>query len=197
MDMHYYEDFKEMLQCLNEKLVAEDAHIEIKAIGGFAMMCNAMVLNFDSRNASVDIDSYHAYTERVKLLIREVATEFEVNHDWLNTDWRDDYTSKHHSEDGIIIGLSEWKWIPLDDVSLSNITVSYANIQGLFAMKLRAVNDRLVQGEEPRLNDVTDLTAILTFFEVERFENISNPSIKELLKHFANAKKYLADVLGK
>jgi len=197
MNMHYYEDFKDMLQCLNEKLVVEDAHIKIKAIGGFAMMCNAMILNFDSRNASVDIDSYHAYTERIKLLIREVATEFEVNHDWLNTDWRDEYTSKYHSEDGIIIGLSDWKWLPLEDIALSNITVFYANIEGLFAMKLRAVNERLTQHEEPRLNDVTDLTAILTFFKIEKLDDVATATLRQLLNHFLDAKNYLVKILDK
>ena len=197
MNMHYYEDFKDMLRCLNEKLVAADAHIEIKAIGGFAMMCNAMMLNFDSRNASVDIDSYHAYTEKIKLLIREVATEFEVNHDWLNTDWRDDYTSKYHSEDGIIIGLADWKWIPLKDIALSNINISYASIEGLFAMKLRAVDEKLAKHEEPRLNDVTDLTAILTFFKIGNLDDLPNASIEHLLNHFLNAKNYLANILNK
>jgi len=197
MNMHYYEDFKDMLQCLNDKLIAEDAHIEIKAIGGFAMMCNAMMLNFDSRNASVDIDSYHAYTERIKLLIGEVATEFEVNHDWLNTDWRDNYTNKYHSEDGIIIGLASWKWIPLEDIALSNITISYANIEGLFAMKLRAIDERLAQDEEPRLNDVTDLKAILHFFELGNLDKVSNVSIRQLLNHFSDAKNYLTNTLSK
>jgi len=28
MNIHYYEDFKDMLQCLNDKLIPEDAHIE-------------------------------------------------------------------------------------------------------------------------------------------------------------------------
>jgi len=196
MDMHYYKDFKEMLEALNEKLIEEDSHIEIRAIGGFAMMCNALLLNFDSRNASVDIDSYSEYTEGIRVLIKGVAEEFDVNEDWLNTDWRDDYTSKYQSEDGVIIGLDEWEWIPSEDIVLSNITIFYANIEGLFAMKLRAVNERLVYEEEPRLNDVTDLIAILAFFEEKDLNDIMNKSIRNLLEHFESARAYLVKVLS-
>lgn len=196
MDMHYYEDFKEMLECLNEKLIAVDAKIEIRAIGGFAIMCNSMVLNFDARNASVDIDAYNEYEDNIKTLIQEVATEFDVNDDWLNTDWRDDYTMKHHSEDGIIIGLNGWAWIPSMDIILSNIKVFYANVEGLFAMKLRSVNERLEQQEEPRLNDVTDLISILALFEEENLSIVKNELIQDLLVHFGWAKDYLMGIMN-
>jgi len=195
MDMHYYEDFKEMLVCLNEKLILTDSQIEIRAIGGFAMMCNATVLNFDTRNASVDIDSYNIYTEKVKQLIKEVAEEFEINEDWLNTDWRDDYISKYHSEDGIIIGLEEWEWIPSKDIQLSNI-ISYANLEGLFAMKLRSVNEKLNQQEEPRLNDLADLIAMVSYFEKKDLSKISNQSLSYMLEHFELAKEYLMNILN-
>ena len=197
MEMHYYEDFKEMLGCLDEKLVAQNSHIEIRAIGGFAMMCNANVLSFDSRNASIDIDSYNEYTGRIKILIKEVAKEFKVNEDWLNTDWRDDYTSKYQSEDGIITGLDGWEWILSEDIVLSNITIFYANTEGLFAMKLRAVNEKLINEEQPRLNDVTDLIAMLIFFKERDLNDVSNEPIGKLLNYFEHAKEYLASVLNR
>ena len=196
MNMHYYDDFKEMLDCLNQKLIEVNAEIEIRAIGGFAMMCNSMVLNFDARNASVDIDAYNEYTDNIKTLIKDVSLEFEVNDDWLNTDWRDDYTMKYHSEDGIVIGLNGWEWIPSTDIVLSNIKIFYANVEGLFAMKLRSVNERFEQQEEPRLNDITDLISILKLFEENDLDNVKNELIQKLLKHYVWAKDYLAGVLA-
>lgn len=192
MDMHYFEDFEEMLEHLNDLLVRENASIEIRAIGGFAMMCNAQVMNFDSRNASVDIDSYNQYTDKIKGLIEEVANVFEVNKDWLNTDWRDEYLLKYYSEDGIILGLKEWKWVAFNEFNLSNISITYANIEGIFAMKCRAIHERILKREEPRLNDIVDALAIL---KIDALENIPKVELSKVLDHFYLAKEHLNTIL--
>ena len=85
--MYTYENFKELLSLLNEKLMNEKLEIEIYAIGGFAMMCNSQNLGFDAREISIDIDSYNEYNERIIELINEtiksLLDSFEVSQEYL------------------------------------------------------------------------------------------------------------------
>jgi len=196
--MYSYENFKEMLNALNEKLIEENLDMEIYAIGGFAMMCNARSLGFDAREISIDIDSYNQYNETIMNLIDKVADEFDLDErKWLNTDWRNAVLKAGNGiEDWIIVTYPGWKWEISSDVNLAKIKVYYANIEGLFAMKLRAVEDKVETGFEPRLNDVRDLVSILRLFE-EDIDNIKNETIKSLLDSFPISKKYLKEVISK
>lgn len=66
------DDFKEALEALNAKLKAHHITIEIRAIGGFAMLYNKL----RSGGYTMDVDTAtRDMTEEVHALIREVADE--------------------------------------------------------------------------------------------------------------------------
>ena len=196
--MYSYENFKEMLNTLNEKIIEKNLDMEIYAIGGFAMMCNARSLGIDAREISIDIDSYNKYSETIMSLIDEVADEFYLDErKWLNTEWRDAALKAGNGiEDWIIVTYPGWRWEVSNDLNLSNIKVYYANVEGLLAMKLRAIEDKLESESEPRLNDVRDVVSILKLFK-EDINDIENETIKSLLDSFEVSKKYLKEVIFK
>ena len=102
------DDFKDALEALNEKLKAHHFTIEIRAIGGFAMLYNKLRsggYTMDDDTATSDM------TEEVQVLIREVAEEKELDENWINND---SYGLPEVTE---IIGKLEW----ITDNSYSNI----------------------------------------------------------------------------
>ena len=77
------DDFKDALKALNEKLKAHHITIEIRAIGGFAMLYNKL----RSGGYTMDVDTATKdMTEEVQSLIREVAEEKGLDEDWINND---------------------------------------------------------------------------------------------------------------
>ena len=134
--MFTYDDFNLMLNRFNEKLMSNNLNTIIYAIGGFAMMCNAKELGFDSRGISIDIDSYYEYSEEIKKLVDEVSDEFGIiSESWLNSHW---YEQKLKNEgfDETIESYPFWKWEQSSDLTFSNLKVYYANLEGLLRMKL-------------------------------------------------------------
>jgi len=200
--MFSYDDFKRLLKSLNEKLESKNIHTEIYAIGGFAMMCNAKTYGFDSRGFSIDIDSYMSYSEDVLKLVDEVSDEFGIlSERWLNTHWHD----KKDGFDEIIESFSDWKWEVSDDLIFSNIKFYYANIEGLFKMKLSVIEEKLELdrlglelgfGKAPigvsvRKNDVMDIKILLDVLEEDNLQNVKNEKIKKMFAEYVQAFEYL------
>ena len=68
-------DFKEALTLLNEKLCAHNLTIEIRAIGGFAMLYNKL----RSGGYTMDVDTATKdMSEEVQVLIRDSAKEIVI-----------------------------------------------------------------------------------------------------------------------
>lgn len=76
-------EYNEALKILNDKLAVVGDSIEIRAIGGYAMLYNRL----RSGGYTVDVDTAtEDYSEEVKKLIAEVSEEEGLEDDWLNND---------------------------------------------------------------------------------------------------------------
>jgi len=200
--MFNYDDFKKLLSLLDQKLKENELYIEVFAIGGFAMMCNAKTYGFNSRELSIDIDTYMSYSEDVLNLVDEVSSEFEIlTERWLNTHWYD----KKDGFDDVIESFSDWKWEKSEDLVFSNIELYYANLEGLLKMKLSAINEKLELdqlrqdlhfGIEPvgtsvRINDLIDVKTILAVLKEDSLQDVKNAKIKKMFAEYEQAFEYL------
>ena len=170
------DDFKNALEALNEKLKVHHITIEIKAIGGFAMLYNKL----RSGGYTMDLDTATKdMTEEVQSLIREVAGENGLDEDWINND------SYDLPEVMDIIDKLEW----ITDNSYSNIMLYIANIQSLLLLKVRAVH---FAGLVPRITDQTDVLDILAFFNIHTIEDVKlNPLTKDIEKKYPRCFEFL------
>ena len=76
-------EYNEALELLNEKLKAQGEYIEIRAVGGYAMLYN----NLRSGGYTVDVDTAtEEYPQTVKDMIVEVSKEKGLEEDWINND---------------------------------------------------------------------------------------------------------------
>lgn len=135
--------FFEALDLLDKKLKTINRKIEIRAIGGFAML----YYGFREKGYTIDIDSLtEAYDESVIGLIQETGRELSIDPDWLNTDCAE--------LEGFLGDLSEkitWKAI---DKGLECINLKIADIKGLIRSKAKAIHEG---GLVPRSTDKKDL----------------------------------------
>lgn len=170
------DDFKDALEALNEKLKTRHITIEIRAIGGFAMLYNKL------RNGgyTMDVDTATKdMTEEVQALIREVAEEKGLDEDWINND---SYGLPEVTE---IIGKLEW----ITDNSYSNIMLYIAKIESLLLLKVRAVH---FAGLVPRITDQTDVLDILAFLGIHTIEEVKeNPLTKSFEKKYPRCFDFL------
>ncbi len=162
-------EFDSALKRLNDKLVAHDIFIEIKAIGGYAMLRGGLRESEESTGFTEDIDSIaERFTDSVALLIEEVGRELDLLPDWLNTDPID-----LPEVDGVKDRLT---WV--EDDSYSNIKLYIADINSLLILKARAVEGG---GLIPRKTDKNDLIKILRKIGVDDISSVeSNPITKGL-----------------
>lgn len=169
-------DFEEALTLLNEKLCAHNLTIEIRAIGGFAMLYNKL----RSGGYTMDVDTATKdMSEEVQVLIHEVAEEKGLDEDWINND------SFKLTEVTEIIGKLEW----ITDDSYSNIRLYIAKIQSLLLLKVRAIH---YAGLVPRITDQTDVLDILAFLGIHTIEEVKrNTLTKEIEKKYPRCFDFL------
>lgn len=170
------DDFKDALESLNKKLNDRNIIIEIKAIGGFAMLYNKL----RSDGYTMDVDTAtRDMTEEVQALIREVAEEKGLDEDWINND------SYMLPEVTDIIDKLEW----ITDNSYSNILLYIAKIESLLLLKVRAVH---FAGLVPRITDQTDVLDILAFLGIHTIEEVMrNPLTKDIEKKYPRCFAFL------
>ncbi|MCR4814843.1 MAG: hypothetical protein K5879_08480 [Lachnospiraceae bacterium] len=170
------DDFKDALEALNDKLKNHHITIEIRAIGGFAMLYNKL----RSGGYTMDVDTAtRDMTEEVQELIREVAEEKGLDEDWINND---SYGLPEVTE---IIGKLEW----ITDNSYSNIMLYIAKIESLLLLKVRAVH---FAGLVPRITDQTDVLDILAFLGIHTIEEVKqNPLTKSFEKKYPRCFEFL------
>lgn len=172
------DDFKDALEALNEKLKAHHITIEIRAIGGFAMLYNKL----RTGGYTMDVDTATKdMTEGVQALIREIAEEKGLDEDWINND------SYGLPEVMDIIGKLEW----IIDDSYSNIMLYIAKIESLLLLKVRAVH---FAGLVPRITDQTDVLDILAFLGIHNIEEVKqNPLTKGFEKKYPRCFAFLKE----
>ena len=77
------EEYRNAFFALNEKLVAKQLVMEVKAIGGYAMLYN----HLREGGFTVDVDTATKdYSPEIKELIFDVSVEKGLEEDWLNND---------------------------------------------------------------------------------------------------------------
>ncbi|OFZ38655.1 MAG: hypothetical protein A2504_07205 [Bdellovibrionales bacterium RIFOXYD12_FULL_39_22] len=104
-----------MFDKLNEKLAKDNCHGELCIVGGAAM-----ILHFNNRMATKDIDGIFKPTKQFRQYIFDIADELEINHDWLNDGAK-----------GFMGKISD----VLDVYNGSNLKVYSPSLDYLFAMK--------------------------------------------------------------
>ncbi len=170
------DDFKDALEALNDKLKTHHITIEIKAIGGFAMLYNKL----RSGGYTMDVDTATKdMTEEVQTLIREVAEEKGLDEDWINND---SYALPEVTD---IIGKLEW----ITDNTYSNIMLYIARIESLLLLKVRAVH---FAGLVPRITDQTDVLDILAFLGIHNIDEVKkNRLTKDIEKKYPKCFEFL------
>lgn len=171
------DDFKSALETLNEKLRSEGITIEIRAIGGFAMLYNRL----REGGYTMDVDTAtQDMSENVMELIRKVAEEKGLDEDWINND------SYRLSEVTEIIDDLEW----IVDKTYSNIDLYVAEITSLLLLKVRAIH---YAGLVPRITDQTDLLDILAFLGIHSVEELkTNKLTKSIEKKYPRCFAFLS-----
>lgn len=126
------EVFKECLNALNSKLVAMNESIEIKAIGGFALL----YYGFRKVAYTHDIDTLNlTYPSHVMEAVEEVAVEFDISSYWLNNDVA---RSAEDLEDSEAMLNAFWEKV---DWEFSNISLYVADPETLLLSKLMAAEE--------------------------------------------------------
>lgn len=176
------EDFEKALYRLDELLVENNSEpIEVKALGGFAMMYYEVREN----GYTVDIDSLtEDYDDSVIELIKNVGEQLELDADWLNTDCA--------KLDGYLdVLVNQIEWVP-SKYSFEKIIVLIANEIGLLRSKARAVHDG---GLVPRITDKKDLIALLKLQNVSCISELDMKNDLSFIKNeYKRCYEYLASM---
>lgn len=99
-----FEDFINLLDQLDNILVEKNYFIDIKAIGGFAMIYWAKEYSQNGRNSSRDIDSLSKLSDEIIKIIAKIGEKNNVDENWLNNEW---LIAKKENEE--LEYFAEWK----------------------------------------------------------------------------------------
>ena len=176
------EDFEKALYLLDEKLEKLDVDvIEIKAIGGFAMM----YYGFRDQGYTIDIDSLtKEFNNTVIMAIKEVGRELNLDEEWLNTDCA--------KLEGFLDELSsEINWLD-SKYHFSHIDLRIADTVGLLRSKAKAIHDG---GTIPRSTDKKDLLAGLRSMEIFDIHTLDNSEQFQFIqKQYTRCYDYLKQI---
>lgn len=139
------EDFDKAFERLNELLFNMKITMEVRAIGGYAMLRN----HIRDNGFSEDVDSVTKdWGQEIISAIKQVAKEQNLLEDWLNNE------PIHLKEVNEVLDQIIW----LEDKSFSNINLYWADIGSTFLLKVRAFEGG---GSVPRKTDKMDLFGII------------------------------------
>ena len=151
-------DFNEAFENLNNILRERNLNIEVKAIGGYAMLCRGL----REYGYTMDADTITPdYPEEINEIIKSVANKLDLDEDWLNND-----AYKLPEVQGIIDQLN-WE----EGKSYSNIKMFLADLDSLLLLKVRAIDGG---GVIPRSTDKSDLLNILKFMGINDVGSVIN-----------------------
>ena len=161
------QDFDEALNLLNHKLQKKELCIEIRAIGGYAMLKWGIRKN----GFTEDIDSVVKYKDEVVSLIEEVSDELHLQKDWLNSD------SMNLIE--VSSSIKKLTWVEVD--GYSNIKMYVADARSLILLKAKAIQ---YGGIVPRKTDKNDLVKLLSYNKIKGFDELLVSPEYESIKEF-------------
>lgn len=174
--------FEMALQLLDRKLEEMNhSNVIIKAIGGFAMLFYGM----REHGYTIDIDSLtEEYDDELKMVIKEVGKELNIDEEWLNTDCS--------TLEGFLTELEPNIHWETTKYNYKKIELYIADIYGLLESKIKAVHDG---GLVPRATDKDDMLSILRLLNINNIEELDE---KESLKYISNKYKrsyqYLTEI---
>ena len=99
---------------INRRLAAEGKHGEITMTGGATM-----ALVYNARNSTQDIDAIFQPKEDMRKIIKDVASDYELEGDWLND-----------GSKGFVTPQMNFQKV----LTLSNLTVSSVDAEGMLAV---------------------------------------------------------------
>jgi hypothetical protein len=147
---------------LEAMVPALEAPIEIKAIGGYALIKQSV--RREERAFTLDIDTMTMdYSPRVRAAIETVGQRLGMQHQWLNND------NLLDGSDPELVEVSEMeieaKWLPQKDLGLKNIKLSIADIPTLTRSKIAAASIT----NSGRGADLPDLEELLAIQQIETY----------------------------
>ena len=179
-------DFIILLKKLDDFLINNNLYIDIKAIGGFAMIYWAKEYKEKGRTSSRDIDSLYKLDDKIVKQIALIGQKEGVDENWLNNEW---ITAKKDNEE--LEYFADWKEIK--DYNFKNINLYILDLETLFFFKMRAINDKIERtDEEPRMQDIRDIYMILKIFDEHDIYNIKNYKMSSCVKYFPLARDFMS-----
>ena len=170
------DDFKTALNELNTKLSDNHIVLELRSIGGFAMLYNG--LRRDGYTMDIDTATKNI-TEDIQKLIKEVANEIDLPEDWINND--------SYNLPEVKDALTDINW--KKDDNYSNIELYIADIESLILLKARAVN---FGGKVPRMTDKIDLLDLLSYIGIQSMVELrENKKIWNIISKYSICIEYL------
>ncbi|MFF1880210.1 hypothetical protein ACFVVC_01910 [Pseudarthrobacter sp. NPDC058196] len=143
------------LEVLDTKLkrLQLNAPVQIRAIGGFALMKYG--IRAADRAFTVDIDSVtRDFAPEVMAAIHEVADELNLERDWINND-----NVMDGGDPELVASMYQARWIA-DDTAYECIELQLASIPTLTRAKIIAADTAEFSG---RAQDLPDLLELLRF----------------------------------
>jgi len=138
---------KACLKLLDSKLSKTGTTIEVKAVGGFALLYHGIRKD----GYTVDIDTVsHDYPTEVTALIHEVGTAMGTEAEWLNN------TVVFNNDVATVEAMLEPFW-EKTDLGLSCISLYVADIETLLRTKLIAADDTELTGRTQDMPDLLDI----------------------------------------
>lgn len=173
--------FEQALRMLDDRLATANLSIEVRAIGGFAMLYYGIRDN----GVTIDIDSLtYAYNEDVLKYVSEVGRALNIEEDWLNTDCA--------SLQGFIKKLGKQiNWV---DAGYSFVAIDFkiADLYGLLRSKAKAIEDG---GLVPRKTDKNDCVHILCHLGVNNIKNLTkNENLVFIREEYPRCYKFLEEL---
>jgi hypothetical protein len=143
------------LEVLDGKLkrLGLNAPVQIRAIGGFALMKYG--IRAADRAFTVDIDSVTGdFAPEVMAAIHEVADELNLERDWINND-----NVMDGDDAELVASIYQARWID-DDTAYESIRLQLASVSTLTRAKIIAADTAEFSG---RAQDLPDLLELLRF----------------------------------
>ena len=152
IDLEKFISLLKQLDSEIDKNFNNDFKLEIKAIGGFAMIYHENEHNIKGREISSDIDNLSIMSEDINKIIKEIGRNNFVEEDWLNNDW---IIAKRGNEE--FEYFADWKLIK--DYNFKHILLYILDIETLFFFKMKAIDEKInIAKEEPRQQDIRFLS---------------------------------------
>ena len=141
------------LAALNERMRVRDLHGELGLVGGAAM-----VLAFQARASTKDVDAIFSPTAEIRAAVAEVARELDISPDWLN--------------DGVKGFVSpRADFVEADLPRFSHLRITFPTPEYLLAMKVLA-SRAVGEGERGDGEDIATLCRWLAISDAERVMDI-------------------------